>query len=162
MLTLVGMKWYSIILFVFAIAFVACKKTNNPPSKPEIAFLELSQNTVRNGHPKDTVNILLRYTINGSKLKIKDDPINSTIYYIDSRFDTTITEIPFPADIEVRKDEEDKTISGSITLSFEASRHLVMRPDRPDGDTLRYEIYMKDIEGTESNRVKTDNIFIIP
>ncbi len=154
------MKWYSILFFVFATALLACKKNDNPPSKPDIAFLELTPNQVQNGNPKDTVNIVLRYTINGSKLQ--GEPNGSSLFYIDSRFYTTTNEIPFPSDIEVRKDEENSTISGSITLKFEASRFLVLRPNRPDGDTLQYEIFMKDIDGTESNRVTTDNIYIVP
>lgn len=159
MLTLIGMKKYTLLFIIALSAFAACKKTGPAKEKPEIAFAGLSHNTVVNGDLKDTLLINLRYTIAVSAVGV--DTNAPTIYYKDSR-DQAVNPQPFPNEVANNLPEADVNISGSITLRLSAANYFVLRPDRPDGDTVTYEIYLKGKDGVESNRITTPEIYIVP
>lgn len=159
MLTLVGMKKYTLLFIVMIAAFAACKKTSPAKEKPELAFAGLSHDKVINGDLKDTLLISLRYTIATSAVGV--DTSAPTIYFKDSR-DETVNFQPFPNEIADNLPDVDLNISGAITLRLNAGNFFVLRPDRPEGDTLQYEIYLKGKDGVESNKVTTPNIYILP
>lgn len=160
MLTLVGMKKYTILFIMAVISFAACKKAEKAKEKPELAFTGLSHNKVVNGDPKDTVLISLRYTIATSAVGV--DSNAPTIYYKDSRDTQSVLSQPFPSEVADNLPEADVNIRGTITLRLNGANYFVLRPDRPNGDTLRYEIYLKGKDGVESNKITTPDIYIEP
>lgn len=159
MLTLVGMKKYALLFIIMIPAFSACKKAGKAKEKPEVAFSGFSHNTVVNGDLKDTVLINLRYTIAAAAVGF--DTSAPVVYFKDSR-DQTVNSQYFPNDVADNLPETDPNISGAITLRLSAANYFVMRPDRPNGDTLRYEIYIRGKDGVESNKITTPDIYIIP
>ena len=68
----------------------------------------------------------------------------------------------FPDDVYQNLPDDKMNVSGTITLRLHAANFLLLCPDKPNGDTLRYEIYLKDKNGVESNRVTTSDIYITP
>lgn len=160
MLTLIGMKKYTLLFIINLLAFAACKKTESSKEKPEIVFAGLSHDVVTSGDIKDTLLISLRYTIAASA--VGTDTTAPQIYFKDSR-DQTVAFQPFPAEVANNLPDEDLNISGNITLRLNVGQHFVLRPDRPEGDTVQYDIYLKDMKkGIESNHITTPNIYITP
>ncbi len=159
MLTLVGMKKYTLLFIIILTAFAACKKTGPAKEKPELAFVSLSHNAVTNGDLKDTVLISLRYTIAASD--VGKDSTAPYIAFKDSR-DQTVNRQYFPNEIADNLPETDLNVSGAITIRLNAGNYFVLRPDRPEGDTLQYEMYLVGKNGVESNRITTSDIYILP
>lgn len=159
MLTLVGMKKYTILFIMVVISFAACKKAEKAKEKPELAFAGLSHDKVMNGDLKDTVLISLRYTIAASQ--VGQDSTAPYIAFKDSR-DQTVNRQYFPNDIAQNLPDADMNISGAITIRLNAGNYFVLRPDRPEGDTLRYEMYLVGKDGVESNKITTPDIYIEP
>lgn len=159
MLTLVGMKKYSLLFAIIITALAACKKTDSAKDKPELAFAGLSHDKVVNGDLKDTVIISLRYTIAASQ--VGQDSTAPYIAFKDSR-DQTVNRQYFPNDIAQNLPDADLNISGAITIRLNAGNYFVLRPDRPEGDTLRYEMYLVGKDGVESNKITTPDIYIQP
>ncbi len=164
MLTLIGMKKYTLLFIISFMALAACKKGGPAKEKPEIAFMGLSHNTVVNGDIKDTLLISLRYTMAASGIGNTGDTLFTQVHIIDSRDCVGGNQPPFmfPDDVTQNLPDDEMNVSGNITLRLHAANFLVLCPDRPNGDTLRYEIYLKDKNGVESNRVTTSDIYIIP
>ena len=160
MLTLIGMKKNTLLFIISILALAACKKSESPKEKPEIVFTGLSHNTVTSGDLKDTILINLRYTMAVSS--VGADTTLPVLYFQDSR-DQTVAFLSFPGEISGKLPDAENNISGNITLRLNVSNYLVVRPDRPNGDTVQYEIYLKDVKnGKESNRVTTPDIYIMP
>lgn len=158
------MKIYPILLFVLFIGATSCKKGGAAVDKPEITFVSLTPNIVKSGFDKDTVLISLRYTIAAEVIGNITNP--TEVILKDSREPTLEARLPFPDDISDEKPdnlpEGKNNLSGTITLKLLASTSLVLRPDRPDGDTLRYTIFLEDKNGVRSDSIITPEIFIMP
>lgn len=153
------MKRYPIFFFIILLAVCSCKKAGKPLEKPEIVFRALSHNTVVSGNAKDTVIISLRYSIAAANIGAGDTIVK--VFGIDKRDDFQSI-FPFPNEIDGTLTEEDVNISGNLTVKLSANQFFTLRPDHPNGDTLRYEIHLKDKNGVESNRVTTPDIYIVP
>jgi hypothetical protein len=54
-----------------------------------------------------------------------------------------------------------QAVSGQCTLNLEAA-FMLLRDTRLTGDTLRYEVYIKDRAGNESNHFTTPDIYLTP
>lgn len=154
------MKKYTLLFFIILTALAACKKTGPAKEKPELAFKGLSKNTVINGDLKDTVLISLRYTIAASE--VGKDSTAPYIAFKDSRDLNAINRQYFPNDIANNLPDVDLNVSGTITIRLNAGNFFVLRPDRPDGDTLHYEMYLVGKNGTESAKITTPDIYILP
>ena len=158
------MKIYPILFLALLLSAYSCKKEGASIDKPELAFVSLSPDKVISGYDKDTVLISLRYTMAINAIGNATSP--TEVILKDSREPTIEERLPFPE--EIAEDQPDNlpdgknNISGTITLRLPAARYLVLRPDRPDGDTLRYTIFLEDKNGTRSDSLISPEVFIFP
>ncbi len=150
---------FSVFLF-FTLFLFACNKSggskgNNPP---EINFVGLSGNTMKVGS-NQYINVNFNFSDKNGNLGNTPSSGNFDIYTIDNR-DTEMVNYYFPQELP---DYIDPTqgVSGQCALGIQAA-FLALRPDHPDGDTLRLEIYIKDKAGNESNRFTTPDIYLTP
>ncbi|HEY9177573.1 MAG TPA: hypothetical protein VIN07_07780 [Flavipsychrobacter sp.] len=158
------MKKYTLLFIIILTAFAACKKAEKAKEKPEIAFAGLSHNTVVNGDTKDTLLINLRYTIAAAAVGTLGDSAYTQVHIIDKR-DCVVGNQPpilFPDEVEQNLPEGEANVSGNITLRLPAANFFVLCPDRPNGDTVTYEIYLKGKNGVESNKITVPEIYIVP
>lgn len=160
MLTLIGMKKYPILILILLASATACKKPEDALEKPEIAFISMSPSVVASGNLKDTVLISLRYSIASSGIGLGPTP--TEIYFKDSRDSNSLNRLPFPDEVSAELPETENNIRGNISVKIPASLYLVLRPERPDGDTVRYQMYLRDKNGLESNKITTPDIYIMP
>lgn len=161
MLTLIDMKKYLILSGALIIAASACNKDKEALKKPQISLKSMSPNTVASGAPGDTVFIELGYAMAADGVGIPDQD-GATLVFEDSRDTSLRINEPFPADMVGKLPDGEINISGTMTMKIPAVRYLVMEPNKPLGDTLKYTIYLKDKNGVESNRIETSDIFIVP
>ena len=154
------MKKYTILFIASILVFAACKKSVAQLEEPSIAFKSISKHLVKDRDSEDTVIINLRYTMAASALGVGTEP--SIVYLKDSRFDDVQTSYPFPDETIQKLPEGEPNISGDITLKLNVGTFFALRPDRPDGDTLQFEIYMEDKNFVKSNTVNTPDIYIVP
>ena len=163
LLFLDSMKRYS-VLAILLIVFVACKKKQAAPSKPEIAFESVSTKNVvlTNGVDSEAIGMTIRYTLPTANLG--GGLQNSSIVLVDNR-DTFDTEqsFNFPGDIEdFEVPDHREYIKGTVTVLVPKVPFFNLRTNRPNGDTATFDIYITDPAGVKSNTVTTDTIFIIP
>ncbi len=150
-------------LFALLIAgFTSCKKKTTGPVEPGISFSKMAPTTVRSGNSEDTV--FIQFNVSDADGDLGNDPSsnNYDIYVKDSR-DTTVNGFFFP-NIPKEVTETGKGVRGVCTLRIYASLFLIKRTDlqHENGDTLHYEIYIKDKAQHTSNIIQTPNIYILP
>lgn len=157
------MKKYAVLFIVCLIGVYSCKKASKAKVKPELAFMGFSHDTVANGNPKDTVLVNFRYTMAAKKVGSGDKI--TQLHIKDSRIGP-LSPYLFPDEVSQNIPDElldgDLNINGTLTLRLPASLYFIMRPDRPDVDTVSYEFYLKDKDGTESDKVTSSDILILP
>lgn len=160
MLTLVGMKKYSILLSILILGFYSCSKDSKAPlDEPEIVFTGISHDQIVNGSPQDTVLINLRYTMAVDAVGTKNDP--TQVVLSDSR-DQSNQSLTFPIEMQDNLPEGASNVSGNITITLPGNLFFIARPTKPDGDTLYYSIYIEDKDNIQSNIVTTPEIIILP
>lgn len=139
--------------------FLSCDKKKNGNPVPSIAFRNMLPNTVKSGNSEDTIKLSFRFHDGDGNLG--NDPATGIydIYTKDSR-DGKEFNYFFPEGISSLIPPGDE-LEGNCTISIMAA-FLLLRPDHPDGDTLRYEVYIKDRDGNESNHFTTPDIYITP
>lgn len=149
-----------IIILVSLIGFAACKKENAASAPPNISDLAVSPNIVRSGDSKDTVFVTFKVSDNNGDLG--NDPYKKEfdVFLKDSR-DNNETGFPFP-EIPSELKDASKGITAFVTIKINAGLFLQLRQDRPDGDTLYYELYVKDRAGNMSNKLSSPLIYIAP
>lgn len=155
------MRLYGIlILAIAAMLPTSCKKANNNSVIPSITYGGISPNTVKSGNGKDTVFVKL--ILNDGDGDLGNDPNSGIhdVYLKDSRTGET-NKYFFPA-IPSDAIKAEKGVQIYVTIKVEAGLFLVLRPDHPTGDTLSYDIYVKDKAGNNSNTITTEPIYITP
>lgn len=159
------MKRISVVLLIslLPLSFSNCRNNEKPLDAPEITLTGISHDQVISGDVQDTLFIGLRYRM--KVRNVANDTAVARVILRDSR-DQTNQRFSYPDELKVDiSDEIDagKTnISGTITLRLTVGNFLVLRPTRPNGDTMRYEIFLEDIEGNTSNIIETQDIYILP
>lgn len=156
------MKRLYITGFVMFLALAACHK-NTISKIPQITFESLTPDSVKAGS-QDTVSITFRYVDGDADLGNR--PANDTsydVYLKDSRYDTGYVGIYLP-DIASQAEDATKGMEGVCTIK-QLAAFLVPRQDSlhmATGDTLHYEMYIKDRAGHESNHITTTSFIIKP
>lgn len=85
--------------------------------------------------------------------KSRDTVINA--FLIDTRTGFKYSyQLPY-----ISEQAEDQSVTGTIWITVEPFT-FSCRPNRPNFDTLAYEIYIIDRAGNESNRITTPNIVL--
>lgn len=155
------MKLYSILLIATVVGFVACKKSSTGNPIPVIAYSGMSTDSINNGSSKDTLSIT--FTIVDGDGDLGNNPnVSNDIFLKDSR-SVTNEEIGFSMP-EIPKGviKEGNSANIHCTVNISAALYLLLRPTRPLGDTLSFDIYIKDKAGNKSNVITTHPIYIYP
>ncbi len=155
------MKLYNILLIVAVSGFIACKKTSTDNPVPVIAYSGISTDSINNGSSKDTLSIT--FTIVDGDGDLGNDPnVSNDIFLKDSR-SVTNEEIGFlMPEIPKGVIKEGGSANIHCTVNVSAAQFLLLRPTRPLGDTLSFDIYIKDRAGNKSNIITTHPIYIYP
>ena len=160
-------------LTIFALTLLimsSCKKDNNDPKAPDIAFIGMEPNMVKSGNSEDTVFISFRIVdanadIGNAQTHLSPDSFD--IYLVDSRgaADTTnlITDtirLYFP-EIPGEAIQPGKPLEGISQISLEAAKYLYSREDSlRTMDTVRFDVFVKDKALNVSNHFVTPDIYI--
>ena len=157
-------KLFSRPLFALlcATALAGCKDETPLSTTPSISFVSLEPRTVKAASSEDTVFLTFRFADGDADLGVGADAAGQyDVFLTDSR-DSTVSEYLFP-DIADELRDPVKGMTGTATLIIQAA---LLRPrdsiHTVTGDTLRYEVYVKDRAGHESNRFTTPDIFLTP
>lgn len=156
-----GIKYLALGLAgLTAAGMASCtKEKKSSGDKPSIQFTGLSGNTIKAGS-NQVIYINFNFSDGNGDLGNKPSSGNYDIYTKDSRNDSSDVNYFFPQDLPDNV-EPGREISGVCNLGL-LGAFVLLRPNRPDGDTVRYEIYIKDRAGNESNRFTTPDIYIVP
>lgn len=152
------MRTYSILIIMLLITISSCKKSGKALEEPEIIFTGISHDRIANSSIKDTVIINLRYSMAIDAVGDENNP--TQVYFQDSR-DQTSQPTRFPVEVSNNLPEGEVNMSGNITLRLPGI-FFTLRPTRPNGDTLHYNIYLEDKDNVKSNTVETPDIYILP
>ncbi len=157
------MKPYLAFTIIAILAFSACKKSNNASKIPQIKFLQMQPDSIQAGSSFDTVYITFSFSDGDADLG--NDPYGSNydIYIKDCRFDTTFSGYFFPA-IDQSIEDPNKGISGTAVFK-QLAANITPRTDSnhlKNGDTVYYQLYIRDRAGHNSDTIKTTNLYIRP
>lgn len=155
------MKQVPILIVLLLVSITSCKKDEGTSQAPELIFQSMEPNTVVSGSLSDTVVITMKYSIEREYIWKGFDTSSSDIFLKDSR-DSTVNPDYLPEIDESKLDKTKKIVTGTITYKIDAAKYLLLRPTRPNGDTLTYDIYVKDKMGRNSNTIITPPIYILP
>ncbi len=153
------MKKYPALLLSLALVlcFFACKKDNAKSEAPTISLQGMSQDSVINGASDDTV--ILQIYIKDNNGDLASDA--ESFYMKDPRDTLGFIAYTFPI-IDEAILNNPRGIEGQIYF-FITGALAVVRDDslhQAVGDTVQYEIYVKDVAGQESNHITTAPIYI--
>lgn len=156
------MKTYIAIFIVLLSVLSSCKKKTKGSVIPSISFIDLKPNTVHSGRSEDTVFIRFNVSDGDGDIGSTSGSTEASISVKDSR-DTKENPYYFPA-IPKEILATGGGVTGECTLKIYASLFLIARPDlvHAKGDTLHYDIYVKDKAGNKSNVIVTPDIYILP
>lgn len=155
--------WRSTVVVLFAGMFSACKDEGSLSTTPSIGFISLEPRVIRGANPEDSTFLEFRFTDGDADLGVGSGTTGQDdVFLIDSR-DGTELKFLFP-DIADELRDPVKGMTGTAVLIMPAaiitprldSLHLAT------GDTLRYEVYVKDRAGHESNRFTTPDLILTP
>jgi hypothetical protein len=155
-------KYFLIVSTIFA--FTTCIKPPNYPLEPQIEFIGLSKNAMRQGQlgTEDSLFLYFSFTDGDGDLGgIGKDKDSLNIFFTDKRNNqpTERYRIPF-----VPEQGAGNGISGEIRVLLFTTCCNVLPPCEPSTkkpiDTLVYELYIKDRAGNKSNTIQTAPIFL--
>jgi hypothetical protein len=154
------MRFYVAVAVCLVIAFGSCKHSTPLSDIPSIRLVSMTPDSVRAGS-QDTVYIT--FSLADGDADLGNDP-NGTVYDIymkDSRVDT-FQGYFFPT-ISSDVTDAGKGVEGTCVFK-QLAAFLVPRDSLHmiTGDTLFYEIYIKDKAQHESNHITTPKLYIRP
>jgi hypothetical protein len=154
------MKFYLPFIFLTLIAISACKKENKMSKIPQITLLSVAPNTVKSGSSEDSISI--SFKIQDGDADLGNDPMSGKydIFMIHSS-DTTMSFSEFLPEIPEQIKDPAKGFEGVATVVIKAA-FLVLDSLHQNGDTISFELYMKDRADNESNHITTPDIYIVP
>lgn len=156
------MKFRVIFLICFILVlFSACEK-NTVSKIPHIALIGQGLFPLDSMYVGDTAAIQFSLVDGDGDIGYSDpnDPGVSQVYINDKRFDTGYARNPFPG-IDVTIEDPKKGLQGiCLVLQFPLPRLDSLHT--ATGDTLTYELYIKDRAGNESNHLVTHALIIRP
>jgi hypothetical protein len=141
------------------IGFTACKKENTLPKAPQITFLSALPNSVKQGNSEDSINISFSFMDGDADLG--NDRLG-TVYdiFLTHSKDTALDFKTFLPEIPEEMKDPEKGFEGTATVVLNAAFFLI--PDSTkNADTFRYEIYIRDRAGNESNHITTPDLYLV-
>lgn len=155
------MKLYLVCIAIVLTGLVtSCKKTKNNNKLPVITLQGLDSNTVVSGSSEDTV--FIRFQVVDGDGDIAHDKVPNAehdIYITDSRTGEVL-KYYYP-DIPAGTINPEEGVNAFVTLKVLAA-FIETRLDHPLGDTLTYDLYVKDKAGNQSNILTTPKVYIQP
>jgi hypothetical protein len=137
----------------------SCKKSEAPPSAPQIALLDVTPRSVVAANPEDTVFISMSFEDKNGDVGVGTSTSDYDLFLIDSRDSSQIGyRIP---QLPSETNEEKPGLKGTIILAVEAFG-LILREDslHTETDTLSWKIYIKDLAGHTSNTITTPEVVL--
>lgn len=153
-----SLSYFLVFTVLLSGVMLSCTKKNKASEKPSITFVGISGDSVKSGS-NQIIAVKFNFADGDADLGVSPSSGNFDIYTTDSR-DTSKINYYFPKGIAEAVDPT-QGISGDCTINLEAA-FILLRPSHPDRDTVRYEFYIKDKAGNESNRFTTPDIIIVP
>jgi len=149
---------YCFLFLCSLLLLASCSKDSKKDPVPSISFTGITD-TVMKAASAEIIQVGINFSDGNGDLGV--DPASGyfDIYTIDSR-DSSEQGYYFPSDVPGLR-RPGKALSGSFVLDLEAA-FVELRPDHPKGDTLYYDIYIRDQAGNKSNRVRTPTIILLP
>lgn len=151
------------VIFISVLSLASCKK-DTLSKIPIIKFLSLTPGSIVGGSSLDTVYVSFHVQDGDADLGVPQDNQHFDMYIQDSRYTNLgFVGYYFPA-IDGSAEDATKGLTGTITYSALAAT-ITPRSDSLHmavGDTLQYEIYIKDRAGHESNHITTSSLLIRP
>ena len=151
------------LLLLSALALIAfapgCKKKNELSPIPLISLTGFGPDSVKFGASEDTA--FLSFTFVDGDADLGNTAINTDIFLRDSR-NGNVQGYSFPEFPEAVRDPEVGMTGSAIVVLYAAfllprdSIHAVT------GDTVRYEVWVKDRAGNESNHFTTPDLYLLP
>jgi len=126
----------------------------------------MQPDSVQSGSPTDTVFIAFSFSDGDADLGNNPNDTIYDVYLRDSRYDTpgsTFTGYFFPP-IDQTIENPDNGISGTAVFK-QLAAFLLPRQDSnhiKNGDTLYFELYIRDRAGHNSDTIKTTNLYLLP
>jgi hypothetical protein len=159
------MKPYLAFAVFILVAFAACKKSNSASKIPQISFLEMAPDTLNAGSSADTLYIYFSFSDGDADLGNPPNPDGPyDIYIKDSRYDSLgFIGYYFPA-IDQSIEDPNKGISGTAIFK-QLAANITPRPDSihlKNGDTLYYQLFIKDRAGHASDTITTTTLYLKP
>ncbi len=156
------MKRCIALFVVLFLVFSSCKRHSNMSAIPAITLVEMTPNSVQQGSSEDTVYI--KFTLTDGDADLGHD-VSSSDYdiYIRDNHTDSFTGYFFP-EIAQNVLDPSKGISGTCTFKMLGAL-IYVRPDTVHlikGDTVHYELYIKDRAGNTSNHISTPDLYIKP
>ena len=154
---------YAAFVVLVSGALSACKDEGTLSTTPSIGFISLEPRVIRGANAEDSTFLEFRFTDGDADLGVGSAATGQDdIFLIDSR-DGTELKFLFPNIADELRDPA-KGMTGTVVLIMPAAL-ITPRTDSlhmATGDTLRYEVYVKDRAGHESNRFTTPDLFLTP
>ncbi len=150
-------------IVLFAGSLAACKDEDPLSATPSIGFVSLEPRVIRGANTEDSTFLEFRFTDGDADLGVGSGSTGQDdMYLVDSR-DGTVLSFLFP-DIADELRDPAKGMMGTAVLIIPAAI-ITPRADSlhmATGDTLHYEVYVKDRAGNESNHFTTPDLFLTP
>lgn len=153
------MKIASLTALLLLLVFVSCKKNEKGRKPiPTIAYNAISTNKIKSGSG-DPVIVQFHFADGNGDLGNSPATGMYDIYTTDSR-DTASYNYYFPYEM-VMALPPGEPVEGTAQVTFVGDL-FVLRPGHPDGDTVNFEVYIRDRAGNTSNHFTTPDIYIVP
>lgn len=156
------MKRCTFLFLALLAAFSSCKNNNSMSNIPSISLISMTPDSIKQGASEDTVYIKFGLEDGDADLGHDVSSTDKDIYIRDNHTDS-FTGYNFPEIAQGILDPS-KGITGACTFKMlgaliyvrQDSIHLL------NGDTVSYELYIKDKAGNNSNHITTPNLYIRP
>lgn len=159
------------LIALFALGVLACQTPPDYPDEPVIEFVRMSKNTIEQGTgAADTIRVTFSFTDGDGDLGRSEDSDQLDIFLTDLRTGTPADNYRIP---EIPPLGASNGIRGEVTFNlfqtcciFPQGIPLPCEPNPANSitdfpqDTVVYELFIVDRAGNESNRIRTEAIFV--
>lgn len=145
-------KINSLLLFLLVSFSFACTKLPEYSNIPEIELESVSTYSVSEG--QDSVVITVRFTDGDGNIGARENEASDNAFFIDSRFGLPVSLYKIPY---IEPSGRVKALSGTIDFTLQP---FSCRPNVTNIDSFKYEIYILDRDGNQSNSIFTETFEI--
>ena len=144
---------FALLISAVTLLFATCIKPQEYPPEPVIEFISVSSQEITPG--EDSLVIEFSFQDGDGDIGANDGDSTINAFLVDQRTGFPYNyQIPF-----VPAQGNNKAITGTIWVTIDAFS-INCRPNRPDFDTISYEVYILDRKNNESNHIQTPKIIL--